>query len=171
MLKDRGRRSVAGSRSGRRSVQICRARDPSGRDPKLHIRWNSDAQRAFILSGARPASPPRDAVDADAVLSVPWVGHATVLQKTDGIHRASGEIKPEPGKAKLLETRRQVVRGWSEVADDLVLQDQVDLALAVRRFAKELPPVRTEREWIRDRILEERVRRRSPSSARAHLSP
>jgi hypothetical protein len=30
-----------------------------------------------------------------------------------------GDIKVEPGKAKMLETRREVVRGWTEVADDL----------------------------------------------------
>ena len=50
---------------------------------------------------------------------------------------------------------RAIVRGWSDVADDLVLQNHVELALAVRDFAKRLPLVKTEREWIRDRILEQ----------------
>ena len=97
-------------------------------------------------------------------------------QKTDGIYRAalrrasthyrqraeavaqeltSGDVKPEPGRVRLLATRREVVWGWNEVADNLVLQDQVDLALAVRNFVKRLPPERTEREWIRDRLLEQ----------------
>ena len=97
-------------------------------------------------------------------------------QKTDGIYRAalrrasthyrqkaeavareltSGDVKPEPGRVRLLATRREVVRGWNEVADNLVLQDQVDLALAVRNFVKRLPPERTEREWIRARLLEQ----------------
>jgi hypothetical protein len=97
-------------------------------------------------------------------------------QKTDGIYRAerrrdsthwrqrteavaremrsSGELRPEPGKAQLLETRSRVVRGWNEVADDLVRQGEAELALAVRGFVKQLPAVRTEREWIRDRLLE-----------------
>jgi Relaxase/Mobilisation nuclease domain len=101
----------------------------------------------------------------------------TKPQKTDGIYRAEcrrdsthwrqrndavaramipdGEIRPEPGKAHLLQTRRQVVQGWNEVADDLVRQGHAELALAVRSFVKQLPPVRTEREWIRDRMLEE----------------
>ena len=65
----------------------------------------------------------------------------------------SGDVKPEPGRVRLLATRREVVWGWNEVADNLVLQDQVDLALAVRNFVKRLPPERTEREWIRDRLL------------------
>src|SRR5580704_1942482 len=73
----------------------------------------------------------------------------TKPQKPDGIYRAvkrgastqwrqraaavaremgtGAEIKAEPGKAQMLETRREVVRGWSQVADDLVLQGQVDL--------------------------------------------
>jgi len=52
-----------------------------------------------------------------------------------------------------------MVRGWNEVADDLVLQNEGELALAVRGFVKQLPPIRTEREWIRDK-LHERSRKR-----------
>jgi Relaxase/Mobilisation nuclease domain len=79
-------------------------------------------------------------------------------QRTETVARAmtpDGEIRPEPAKAQLLETRREVVRGWNEIADDLVRQGQVELAQAVRGFAKQLPAVRTEAEWIRDRLLEQ----------------
>jgi hypothetical protein len=98
-------------------------------------------------------------------------------QKTDGIYRAGrrldstqwrqrtaavvrdmtpdGEIRPEPGKAELLETRYRIVRGWNGIADDLARQGQADLAQEVRRFITQLPAVRTEREWIRDRIREQ----------------
>jgi hypothetical protein len=96
-------------------------------------------------------------------------------QKTDGIHRAAlrgesthwrqraeavargfGREQPtEPCKTQLLETRRAVVRGWSGIADDLVVQGQVELALAVRDFVKGLPPVKTEREWILARMLQQ----------------
>ena len=101
----------------------------------------------------------------------------TKPQKRDGIYRAErrrasthwrqrtaavaremtpgGEIRPEPGKAQLLETRLRVMRGWNGVADDLARQGHAELALAVRRFVTQLPAVRTEREWIRDRILEQ----------------
>jgi len=101
----------------------------------------------------------------------------TKPQKTDGIYRAErrrdsthwrqrteavacsmtpdGEIRAEPAKAQLLESRRGVVRGWNEVADDLVRQGHSELALVVREFVKQLPAVRTEREWIRDRLLEQ----------------
>jgi len=40
-----------------------------------------------------------------------------------------------------------------ELSDDLVLQGQVELAEAVRAFVKQLPAVRTEREWIQDALL------------------
>jgi hypothetical protein len=69
--------------------------------------------------------------------------------------RPDGEIKPGPGKAELLETRYRIVRGWNAIADDLARQGQADLAQDVRRFVTQLPPVRTEREWIRDRIVEQ----------------
>ena len=112
-------------------------------------------------------------------------------QKADGIYRAvrrgasthwrqraaavaremaaTGEIRPEPAKAQMLETRRDVVRGLSEVADDLMLQGQVELAQAVRGFVKQLPPVRTEREWIRDELLQQATteRHRAVASWRA----
>ncbi len=110
-------------------------------------------------------------------------------QKTDGIHRAalrgasthyrqraelvarelaSGGVKPEPGKGRLLTTRREVVRGWSEVADTLVNQGQVELALAVRRFVGRMPPPSSEKEWLAERLLERtrsrtRVAKESPT--------
>lgn len=108
-------------------------------------------------------------------------------QKTDGIHRAAlrgtsthwrgraeavarelrtGELKTGPGKDRLLATRRMVVRGWSEVADDLVLQNQMELALAVRRFVARIPAVQTEKEWIRDRLLEQSKVRHSDERTR-----
>lgn len=95
--------------------------------------------------------------------------------KTDGIYRAAlrgasthqreraeavarelaaGQVKTEPGKNRLLQTRREVVRGWSEVADNLVMQGQVELALAVRQFVARMPPPRTENEQIAERLRE-----------------
>jgi hypothetical protein len=95
-------------------------------------------------------------------------------RKTDGIYRAglrglsahwrqraeavarelaSGEAKVEPGHTRLLETRRDIGRGWNEIADILVLQGEVQLAQAVRHFVRRLPPARTERERIREELL------------------
>jgi hypothetical protein len=79
-------------------------------------------------------------------------------ERTQAVARAvtpSGEIGAEPGEGPLLKTRLHVVRGWNRIADDLARQGAAELALDVRRFVTQLPPPRTEREWIRDRLLEQ----------------
>lgn len=65
------------------------------------------------------------------------------------------DVTPESGKTHLLETRRDVVRGWSAVADDLARQGETQLASTVREFVRHMPPALTEREWLRDRMLDE----------------
>jgi hypothetical protein len=107
----------------------------------------------------------------------------TQLRKTDGIYRAGlrgvsthwrrraeavarelarGESKSEPAQTRILETRRDIVRGWGEVADILVLQGEVQLAQAVRNFIRRLPPARTERERIREELLGRAETRQDP---------
>jgi hypothetical protein len=107
----------------------------------------------------------------------------TQPRKTDGIYRAGlrgvsthwrqraeavarelagGEAKVERDRTRLLETRRNVVRGWSEIADILVLQGEVELAQAVRHFIRRLPPARTERERIREELLGRAETRQDP---------
>jgi Relaxase/Mobilisation nuclease domain len=97
-------------------------------------------------------------------------------RKTDGIHRAAmrgasthwrqrttavaqelnrRDVKPEPGKGRLLGTRQEVIRGWRAVGDELVMQNQLELAQEVRKFVARMPAVQTEKEWIRNRLLEQ----------------
>jgi len=71
-------------------------------------------------------------------------------------------VKVEPGRARLLETRRDIVRGWSEIADILVRQGEVELAQSVRHFVRRLPPALTERERIREELLRRAQNRRDP---------
>ncbi len=84
---------------------------------------------------------------------------------------ASGRIRAHEGPADverattadassretLLRTRAQVERGWSAAADILDRQGQQDLAWHVRRFTEALPPIRTDRELMRE-AEKERVR-------------
>src|SRR5450631_2954477 len=95
-------------------------------------------------------------------------------QKTDGIHRAAmrgasthwrqrpaavarelnrQDVEPEPGMARLLQTRQEVLRGWRALGDELVMQNQIELAQALRRYVARMPPAQTEKEWIRNRLL------------------
>lgn len=75
------------------------------------------------------------------VESVAWE-----LQKTGRIH--------DPARAKLLETRKEVVAGWMRIASTLDAQGEIILAGDVRYFANHLPRVLTDRE----RLAEEWVR-------------
>ena len=67
-----------------------------------------------------------------------------------GTERATGlEV---PGKESLLHTRVQVKRGWEAAAEILDRQGQQDLAWYVRRFSEALPPIRTDRELLREAL-------------------
>jgi hypothetical protein len=98
--------------------------------------------------------------------------------KRDGIYRASergestyrrtqveavaaellkGNTPIEPGKHKLVDTRRQVENGWRLVADVLSNDGNHNLANDVRRFVDRMPPAKTEREQIAHK-LQQRVR-------------
>lgn len=65
-----------------------------------------------------------------------------------------GEILVEPGKRKIVETRRQVEMAWRNVRDILVQQGQADLATEVRRFVEAMSPARTDKEWAAAALLE-----------------
>jgi hypothetical protein len=73
-----------------------------------------------------------------------------------------GNLRVEPGRARLLETRRAVERGWWAVSDVLVAEGRPELAAQVRRFSVQLPPPWTDRESIaealRSHIREARTR-------------
>ena len=60
----------------------------------------------------------------------------------------SGSLQVEAGKATLLETRREVQRGWSAVSDLLVAEGRAGLAEEVRRFSAQMPPPLADRESI-----------------------
>jgi hypothetical protein len=59
-----------------------------------------------------------------------------------------GEVRIEAGKAKLLQTRREVERGWRAVSDLLAGQGQWELASQVRRFVEGMPLAQTEKERL-----------------------
>ena len=73
----------------------------------------------------------------------------------------TGRFRAEPGKETLIETRRQVERGWREVGEILAAQGQKELAKEVMRFAGRIPPPRTDRETIAEG-LREHHRERAP---------
>jgi hypothetical protein len=116
-----------------------------------------------------------------------------LVAKRDGIYRAQqrgeshhtrmraeavaqellkGDLRIEQGKARLLETRNEVERGWHAVGDMLMEEGHVKLAHQVWRFAAEMPPPETERELIakdlRRRARDARMREAPAQTPRSH---
>lgn len=107
--------------------------------------------------------------------------------KTDGIYRAGcrnvsthmreraeavaaellkGNVRVELGKFKLVQTRRDVERGWRSVTDILLAEGETELAAQVRRFAERMPPPRTEKELIAVGLMSRDPRSRNEGSTR-----
>jgi hypothetical protein len=106
----------------------------------------------------------------------------TTKAKKDGIYRASlrgdsnqvraqaeveanllkGDLRIEPGKYKLAETRRSVEGGWRAIASLLSKDSLHDLAQDVRRFIDCMPEAKTDRELafdeLRYRLREQHIR-------------
>jgi len=104
-----------------------------------------------------------------------YVRGETSPRKSDGIYRASlrgdsthmreraqavardlsrGARYEEAGKAKLTETRENVRGAWWTVSEILIRERQPDLAAQVRRFAEQMPPPMTDREWFIGKLAE-----------------
>jgi Relaxase/Mobilisation nuclease domain len=66
---------------------------------------------------------------------------------------ASGGLAAEPHRKRVIETRREVIRGWYAMAHILDGQGQGELAAGVRRFVERMPPPHTERQWISGQML------------------
>jgi hypothetical protein len=65
---------------------------------------------------------------------------------------SKGSLRVEAGKAKLLETRREVDRGWWAVSNILIDEGGPELAVHVRRFSAQMPAPRTDRELIAEAL-------------------
>jgi hypothetical protein len=74
--------------------------------------------------------------------------HTRVRVEAVAAELLKGDLCVEPGKATLIATRKEVERGWRATSDILVAQGQPELAAQVRRFADQMPPPRTDREWV-----------------------
>ena len=68
---------------------------------------------------------------------------ASVVEELRG-----GRLREESGRARLTQTRREVTRGWLNVARDLTRTSQSTLAQDVLRFVEAFDPPLTERERI-----------------------
>jgi len=104
----------------------------------------------------------------------------TRVPKTDGVFRSDerdssayvhaklssyarrDRNQPEPGKATLVATRREVERGWYVVHDVLEREGHSEVARDIRRFLAQMHPPLTEREQITlDVLAEQKAKRKA----------
>lgn len=88
--------------------------------------------------------------------------------RAEGVARelARGGLQPEDGKAQLVETRDRVVRGWLGFAIRAEQEGHHEIASLTRRFAQNMPPPQTEKEWIASELMRRPDARRIPEHTR-----
>jgi relaxase-like protein len=65
----------------------------------------------------------------------------------------NGRFEIERGTPKLIDTRREVDRGWQAAHDILLAHGHIELAAHVRRFLAQMRPPQTERELLAHALL------------------
>ncbi len=146
---------------------VVKAMGEHGR--RLNIRkatlreWRTEFARHLRDQGIAANATPR------------YVRGETKPQKSDGIYRATlrgqsnhmrdrvetvarelaaGGLRAEQGKAKMVETRREVRRAWQNVSDILVREGRLELSAEVRKLADGMRPPMTDREWVAAGLVE-----------------
>ena len=91
----------------------------------------------------------------DGIFRAARRGESTFIrERVESVARELAEDRPraERGRSQLLETRRDVERGWLVLAGMLQRDGMHDLAEDVRRHVERMPAVRTDREEIAHRL-------------------
>lgn len=68
----------------------------------------------------------------------------------------NGNLRTEPGGSKLIQTRKQIERGWRAASDSLLAQGHPDLARRIRSFIERMPSPCTDKEQLAAEILKRR---------------
>lgn len=124
--------------------------------------WRSEFARNLRLLGV-PANATERAVRGrdqkskkDSIYRASQRGDSTYLRaKAESIANEllKGDIRVNPGKRQLIETRKQVVRGWAQVATALKKDGELVLADQVRSFAAGFSPPRTDSELVARELI------------------
>lgn len=137
--------------------------------------WRSEFARNLRLLGVEANATERAVrgetrkAKKDGIYRAAQRGDSTYVRaqaKAVAVELFKVSVHVEPGKHKLVETRKAVEGGWRSIANRLDIEDQHNLANDVQRFVDRMSPVRTERELIahelQQRIREPRVRDQHP---------
>jgi hypothetical protein len=93
---------------------------------------------------------------SDAIYRADLRGESTHMRErveTVADELRSGKLRVEPGKAKIIQTRKDVEAGWRAVADILVTDGQSELAIEIWRFIDRMRPPKTEKELMAEAVL------------------
>lgn len=90
--------------------------------------------------------------------------HGRVRSEDIAAQLLQGQLRPQPGKARLVSTRMELTQAWREVSDALDRAGQRGLAQQVRQFIGGMPPPLTEGELIAGSL--ERRAREQPARSR-----
>ena len=93
-------------------------------------------------------------------------GSSTYVQAKLDAYVNRDRNQPEPGKATLVATRRQVEQGWYVVHDVLEREGHSEVARDIRRFLAQMHPPRTEREQITLDVLAKQEAKHKPYEPR-----
>ncbi|MEX2150287.1 MAG: hypothetical protein WD793_08720 [Steroidobacteraceae bacterium] len=88
---------------------------------------------------------------SDRIYRAMRAGRSTHMRgRADSVAAAlrAGNMRVEPGKRRILDTRRDAIRHWFVVQEALRAEGREGLADEVERFVAGMPPPRTERESV-----------------------
>jgi hypothetical protein len=153
---------------------VVKAEDNHG--VRLHIdkpmlrAWREDFARLMREQGIAANATPRFARGRNK-RKPKWGGFRAQRYGSSTVFRArvkdianelaqTGTIR-DPAHAKLIGTRKAIIASWTQIADVLDAQGEVDLAGEVRYFADHLPAVLTDKERLAVDFIRHRERRRS----------
>jgi hypothetical protein len=135
--------------------------------------WRADFARYLRDLGVEANATPRFARGRNAGKQRDELVHAqrrrastTVRDRVTAVAQelVRGALE-DPGREKLLRTRRAVVAGWLAVAQQLDRQGESALAANVRLFVREMPPVMTDKERIARDLMETHSSERNRNGA------
>jgi hypothetical protein len=118
----------------------------------------ANATPRFVRGETRPRK-------SDGIYRVARRGASTHMRnRVEGAAVALREADPagDPAKLRVRESRRDIERGWFAASVALKSQGHAALADQARRFVRNLPPARTEREWLMAGLREQARSRRAP---------
>jgi hypothetical protein len=119
--------------------------------------WRSEFARNLRLLGVSANATERAVRGEGRGNKVDGVFRANQRGKSTHIHNrvevtavelAKGNLGLEPGRQVLLQTRKEMERGWHALSEILNGEGHRELAADVRRFVDEMPIPRTEKEQI-----------------------